>query len=63
MPSPTSVVFVCALDNSISPPSSLPIALTVIFDPDTVKDPVIYTEPVNSWVLEERLPNLVDPVI
>ena len=41
IPSPTSVVLVTALPNKISPPSSPPIAFTVILSPVTINEPVI----------------------
>jgi len=31
--------------------------------PFIIKDPVIFTEPVNSCVLDNSLPNIVDPVM
>ena len=48
-------MLVTALPNKISPPSSPPMAETVILPPTT------FNEPVKLWLSSELSPNLVDP--
>ena len=47
MPLPVIVELVMGFSNSISPPSSPPVAPTVILSPITDNGPFILTEPVN----------------